>query len=689
MEQSIPSRFAEQVRKYTHNIALKTKRYEWTYQQLNERANHIAQAIVDLISEAGRIALLFEHDAPMIAGMLGALAAGKTYVPLDPLYPRERLLYILEDSQAQAIVTNNQNLAYARQLSKGTLQVINLDSASPISGRPKANNIEGLGGVERRVAREADQLAYILYTSGSTGQPKGVMQTHRNVLHFMRTYTNNLHISAQDKLTLLSSYSFDAAIMDIFGALLNGATLYPFDLKQNSLQELVEYLIEEEITIYHSTPTVYRHVINTLTGDEPFRNLRLIVMGGEAVYKPDVESYKKHFSDECLFVNGLGPTESTVTLQYFINKETELTRHAVPVGYPVDKTEILLLDKAGQESNTQGAGSIYGEIAIRSEHVALGYWRKEEKSAAVFLDDWPSPLTPRLRSPLGVPILGEGNPERRRKRLYRMGDLGRYLPDGSLEFVGRKDTQVKIRGYRIELGEVESALSQHPAVSENAVILWADAAADNKQLVAYVVCSEAVSSVELRDFMRQKLPSYMVPQTFIQLEALPQTSTRKIDRRALSLRHASRQCEAAPDLSGGQKESVAPRTPTEALLAGIWRQVLPIPSAHSEAAVDEEAGSQRLIGIHDNFFELGGHSLLAVQVISRIQAAFSVKLTLRDLFESPTIAELAKILDAQTQSQRQADPIMPIPRHPDVSVQPLSFAQRRLWDWQQVAGESA
>ena len=406
ISQSIPTRFSAQVSTHAHKTAVKTKHYEWTYRQLNERANQIAQALLEQDSGAGRIALLFEHDAPMIAAMLGVLKAGKTYVPLDPFHPRERLLYILEDSQAQAIVTNNQNVAYARELIQETLWLINLDQVNVNLCR------------EIKPAISPDTLAYILYTSGSTGQPKGVMQTHRNVLHFMRTYTNNLHISATDKLTLLSSYSVDGAIMNTFGALLNGATLYPFDLKQNTLEELAACLIEEKITIYHSTPTVYRHLINTLSGDEQFPSLRLLVMGGEAVYKPDVESYKQHFSDECLFVNGLGPTESTVTLQYFINKQTELTGHAVPVGYPVDNTEILLLNEAGQESD------IYGEIAVRSEHVALGYWRKEAQTAQTFLP----------------------TSEESRKRIYRMGDLGRYLPDGSLEFVGRRDTQVKIRG---------------------------------------------------------------------------------------------------------------------------------------------------------------------------------------------------------------------------------------------------
>ncbi|MEZ4725528.1 MAG: amino acid adenylation domain-containing protein [Caldilineaceae bacterium] len=502
IEQSIPARFVAQVRRAPDQLAIKTKRYAWSYQELNQRADQLAQALLAGEREAGRIALLFEHDAPMIAAMLGVLKAGKTYVALDPFYPQARLLYMLADAEVQAIVTNNQNLAYAQELTGGTLRLINLDQPSALPPCP--------GWDEGAITLAPDTLAYILYTSGSTGQPKGVMQSHRNVLHFMRTYTNNLHIAPSDKLTLLSSYSFDAAIMDIWGALLNGATLYPFDLKQNSLAELATCLRAEGITIYHSTPTVYRQLMKTLTGAEDFPQLRLIVMGGEAVYKPDVELYKKHFADACLFVNGLGPTESTVTLQYFINKQTDVPRHAVPVGYPVEQTAIVLLDEAGQETD------LYGEIAIRSEHVALGYWRKEAQSAAAFRP------------------AAAGS----RQRLYRMGDWGRYLPDGSLEFDGRRDSQVKIRGYRNELGEIESALSQHPAVKESAVILLDDTPADHKQLVAYVVLSEAVAAVALRAFMGEKLPSYMVPQAYIQLAAL-----RKPRRgRSIAVRCRHRRC---------------------------------------------------------------------------------------------------------------------------------------------------
>ena len=246
------------------------------------------------------------------------------------------------------------------------------------------------------------------------------MQSHRNVLHYIRVYTNNLHLSANDRLTLLSSYCFDAAVMDIYGALLNGATLCPIDVKEEGLGGLAQRLVADEISVYHSTPTVYRYFINSLEPGTALSQVRLVVLGGEEVKRTDVESYQRNFSDQCLFVNGLGPTEATVTLQNFIDKQTRLASESVPVGYPVEATEVLLLNEAGRTSE------VVGEIAIRSEHVALGYWRSQSATAAAFSSD-----------------AGE------RLRTYRTGDLGRRLAAGSITFDARNDFQINIRRFRV------------------------------------------------------------------------------------------------------------------------------------------------------------------------------------------------------------------------------------------------
>jgi amino acid adenylation domain-containing protein len=583
IEQSIPARFEQQVKKYPQNIAVRTKNHTWTYETLDRIADQLAQTILASgRSQAERIGLIFEHDAPMIAGMLGSLKARKIYVPLDPSYPKERLNYILEDSQANVILVDNITQPLAQELSKDTYQIINIDD---LSSTAPVDNIN--------LSISPDTIAYILYTSGSTGQPKGVMQSHRNVLHHIRVYTNNLHISPDDNLTLLSSYSFDAAVMDIFGALLNGATLYPVNLKEEGFAILARWLVEQEITIYHSTPTVYRYFVASLAEGVTLPNIRLVVLGGEEVFKKDIELYKRHFSPECIFINGLGPTESTLCLQYFINHETNIFRNTVPVGYPVENTEVVLLNEFGEEPE------VYGEIAIRSPHVALGYWQKPEITQVAFLP----------------------NPEGDNERIYRTGDLGRLLPDGSIEFVGRKDSQVKIRGFRIEPGEIQTALEQHSAVLETVILVQEDESG-NKRLVAYIVPNQEKVSTpgELRSFLINRLPEYMVPSVFVMLKTMPLTPTGKVDRRALPVPNQT--------YLNSEEMFLAPRDELELQLTKIWERLLKV----------------QPIGIRNNFFDLGGHSLLTVTLFAEIEKIFEQALPLTTLFQAPTIEQLAIIL---------------------------------------------
>jgi amino acid adenylation domain-containing protein len=613
IEQSIAERFTKQATMYPQRIAVKSRNHEWTYQDLDRVVSNVSQSILRRRGpEEERIALLFEHDAPMIAGMLGALQAGRTYVPLDPHHPTERLRQIIEHSEAAAILTNSKNLALARELAADGVQLINIDS------------VESTATQIALPAIKSDRLAYILYTSGSTGQPKGVMQNHRNVLHYIRAYTNNLHLNADDRLTLLSSYCFDASVMDIYGALLNGATLCPIDIKEEGLAGLSQRLIDEEITVYHSTPTVYRYFVNTLDGGEAFRRVRLIVLGGEEVNRTDVELYKKHFSDDCLLVNGLGPTEATVSLQNFIDKQTDVSGESVPVGFPVEATEVVLLNEAGQPSE------VFGEIAIKSAHVALGYWRNTEATAAAFIDSQTA-----SKSGTGVPPVNHAQDARAAGsvRIYRTGDMGRRLPDGSIKFEGRKDFQIKIRGFRIELGEIESALAQYPDVRESVVVANENPAGE-KRLVAYVVPREQASiNGELREFLKQKLPEYMIPSSFVMLDSLPLTASGKSNRRALL---------APDDLSNTPDRQVttssAPQTQAEKLLATIWTDLLEV----------------REIGINDNFFEAGGHSLLAVRLFAQIEKRFGKCLPLATLFQAPTIAQLATILEKDREKDLKA-----------------------------------
>jgi len=394
--------------------------------------------------------------------------------------------------------------------------------------------------------------------------------------------------------------------------LLNGATLYPIDIREDGFNRLRETLRDDQITIYHSTPTVYRYFLSEWYGRNPTvregaknRNcalpdgrasdLRLVVLGGEEVTRHDVELFKQNFSDDCLLVNGLGPTESTVSLQYFINKHTAISGQRVPIGYPVDDTEVFLLNRAGKRTE------IYGEIAIKSRHVAQGYWRDPDATAAAFLNNGSS------------------------ARIYRTGDLGRRTPDGSIVFAGRKDLQVKIRGVRVEPGEIESALVKLPGVRECAVIATANGSRD-RRLVAYVVprAGESTDSSDLRRCLQEQLPDYMVPSAFIVLDELPLTLSGKLNRRVLP---------AAPEISDRKAEltGTAPRTPTEKLLAEIWSELLGV--VH--------------IGVHENFFDLGGHSLLAVRLFAQIEKRFGHQWPLAMLFQAPTIAQFAGMIEKE------------------------------------------
>ena len=623
LEQSIPDRFAMQARQYPNRTAVKTPNYEWTYSDLDARSDAVAQTALGLLGPASaRVALLLERDAPMVAGILGALKAGKTYVPLDPYYPAERNAYMLEDSEAAAILTNNKNLSFAQALAKDHARIINLDNPG---------SAEVVGHSTLPVV-PPDCCAYILYTSGTTGRPKGVIQNHRNVLHFIRNYTNNLAIGPEDKLSLLSSYCFDAAIMDIFGALLNGAELLPFDLRQDGLARFTDWMIEQGITIYHSTPTVYRYLLRSLSGREQFPSLRLVVLGGEAVYKRDVEEYQRRFGPQCVFVNGLGPTESTLGLQFVINKNTRLNRNAVPVGYAVEDTQIVLLDDAG------APGAIRGEIGIRSKHLALGYWKQEELTRRAFLPD-----------PHGDGL-----------RTYKTGDIGRLLPEGALEFIGRNDTQIKIRGYRVEIGEIEALLAEHDSVKD-AVVTAREEQPGEQRLAAYIVNKDGceVSVQELQLYLKDRLPDYMVPAVLIRVNEIPLTPSGKVDRARLPVPEVTRRDD--------DEEVVATCTVVQQMLEAIWTELLQIESA----------------GLYDNFFALGGHSLLAAQVVARIRDVFSIDLPLRAIFENATLIGLSRVIESKI-SQTDTSTVPTIRKAPRDEPLPLSFSQRRLWFLEQL-----
>jgi amino acid adenylation domain-containing protein len=538
------------------------------------------------------VVLLFEQGIPVVVAVLAVLKAGKTYVPLDPTHPPARLGELLADAGANLILTDRGHRALAERLgAAGALHVVDTDT---LDGDLPGDNL-GL-------AVSPDAIAYMLYTSGSTGRPKGVIQRHRNLLHFVRTYTTTHGIGPADRIGWLHSMTFSASNMNVYPALLNGASVYPHDVKNRGVDQLAELLVRERITVCQCVPSVFRHFVAGLTPDDRFPDIRLWELGGEPVFPRDVESFRRHFPGARLG-NRLALTEASVAAQYLMDRDTPIPGTTIPVGRPADGVEISLLDEHGREV---GDGEV-GEIVLRSRYLSPGYWNRPELTERVFRAD----------------------PARPERRMYHTGDLGRLRPDGLLEYFARKDFRVKIRGYTVEVAEIEAALLELPGVEQVVVASREDRRGDQR-LVAYLVASAVPqpTPAELRARLSGRLPDYMVPAAFVLLERLPVTSTGKVDRRALPV--------PEDDGSPPAEDYVAPRTPVEATVAGIWAEVF---------------GVER-VGIQDDFLALGGHSLLAGQIVARIRRAFRLELSPGVLFEAGTVAVLCQRLGAA-----ESDPV--------------------------------
>ena len=525
--------------------------------------------------------MLCNQGAAAIAATLGILKAGKTYVPLDPAAPESRNEFILRDAQASLIVTDDENFSLARSMAPNDVTVINIDTL-----------VLNLSSENPGLHIPPDHLSYLMYTSGSTGEPKGVVQNHRNVLSKVRGWVNVVHISPGDRLSLLRALNVSGSIRDLFGGLLCGAAVLPFDMKREGFVHLASWLIDEKISIYNSVVTLFRSFGATFKGSENFSSIRLIKLSGEPVYKRDVDIFKKYFPSNCLLINMLASAEVGSTCVYFVGRETPITENLVPIGYPMEGCEVLLLDAEG---NVLGFDQV-GEIAVRSRYLSPGYWHRPDLTEAAFFAD----------------------PEGGDARVYRTGDLGCMLSDGCLVHRGRKNSHVKIRGYSVELGEIEAALIELDGV-EAAVATTKENSHGGQVLVAYVVPSrqaELAVSV-LRKALAARLPDYMVPSAFVFLDSLPLAGPGKVNLRALPSVGRGR-----PDV---ETPFAFPRTPVEKCLVEIWAQLLD---------VDQ-------VGIYDRFLDLGGDSLLASRFISQVRDVFHIEVPLRSLFDTPTVADVA------------------------------------------------
>jgi amino acid adenylation domain-containing protein len=587
VELSIPARLEKIAARYGHRSALKRGDRTLTYQELNQAANRLAHTIV---GQRGKfqepIALLMEHDIPLFVAIIGVLKAGKICLVLDPSFPKERNAFLLQDSQASLLIADGANLSLAGEFAHERCGLVNVDELD-----------SAVSSDNPRLAVAPKDFAFLIYTSGSTGQPKGCIQTHANLLHESLIYCNGLQICADDRIALLYSCSVSQGVKITLAALLNGAALYPFNIRQQGVAQVADWLIRQEVTIFFSVPILFRQFAASLTGKEFFPHLRIIQLGSDLVTPRDIEEYQRHFSANTILVIRFGATETGTLRRMYFDTESSLKEIHNAVGYATEGAEIGLIDDDGAALPCDAVG----EIVVKSRYLSPGYWRRPDLGREKFIAD---------------PNGGD-------RLIFHTGDLGRLRSDGLLYHLGRKDCQLSVRGYRVEAGEIEAVLLAQKNVKEALVATSrAGAAAAHDRLVAYIVAFEkplpAISA--LRRAAREKLPAHMVPSDFVFLESLPLTANGKIDRLALPAPDGSR-----PEL---EVAYAVPRSDVEKLLAEIWAEVL---------AIDP-------VGIHDNFFDLGGHSLAASRVISRVIQSCKLVLPLKALFDAPTVARMAEVV---------------------------------------------
>ena len=631
-DQCIHQLFAVQVEQTPDAVAVVFGSQQMTYQELNVRANQLAHHLQTLgVKPEVLVGICVQRSCEMVVGLLGVLKAGGAYVPLDPQLPPERLQYMVLDSQISVLLTQAQLVA---QLPQNNAHVVCLDADwEGISANSQENPVS---------EATPENLAYVIYTSGSTGTPKGVAIAHRSLVnaYFAWEQAYELHTRTSSHLQM-ANFSFDVFSGDLVRSLCSGGKLVL--CPQESLlvpEQLYKLMCEQGVDCAEFVPAVLRNLREYLQKTQQHLHfLRLLVVGSDSWYVKEYQEFQNLCGSETRLINSYGVTEATIDSCYYENPGVNLSvNELVPIGHPLANTQIYILDRYLQPVPI----GVVGELYIGGVGLARGYVNQPDLTEEKFI---PHPFSDEPKS-----------------RLYKTGDLARYLNDGNIELLGRSDHQVKIRGFRIELDEIAGAIAQHEQVQAVVVIVREDQPG-NKRLVAYIVPKQQQPNItELRRFLKQKLPDYMVPAVFVSLEALPLTPNGKINRRALT----------APMELNSEHGFVPPRTPTEEVIASIMATVL----------------GREIIGIHDNFFELGGHSLLATQVISRLRETFAVELPLRCLFESSTVAELNELIwiRRQTASGVTTSTINQAPRD---TPPPLSLSQARLWFLHQLESQSA
>ncbi|MCL4176655.1 MAG: amino acid adenylation domain-containing protein [Verrucomicrobia bacterium] len=589
-DQTVAQLFEEQAARTPGDVAVEFEGARLTYRELNQRANQLAHHLQKRgVGPDVLVAVCLERSLDMIISLLGILKAGGAYLPLDAASPKERLGLMLDEARAPIVLTQ--------------------DTLRPLL--PETDHVLYLDVNEKEVGREpmtqpaskatAGSLAYISFTSGSSGKPKGVCVPHRAVIRLVKN-TNYASFAATDVAFQLAPLAFDASTFEIWGALLNGARLVMFPPHAPSLAELGEFIQQRGITTLWLTSGLFHHMIEEQANS--LRGVRQLLAGGDVLSVPHVKRALE-LLPECRLINGYGPTENTTFTCCHPITNASVDQRSIPIGRPIANTQVYLLDQHLQPVPV----GVPGELYTGGDGLARGYLNQPELTAENFVAD---------------PFANDSS-----ARLYKTGDLARWLPDGNIEFLGRLDAQVKIRGNRVELSEIETVLTRHPAVRECVVVARKDRFGD-KQLTAYSVGTNSAPPAvdELRGHLRRALPDYMIPSRFVRLQSLPLTANGKVDRKAL------------PDPGEPESESRRPAVPVsdevERQLAAIWQEIL----GHSR------------VGASDDFFELGGHSLLALRLIARVETMFGKRIPVASVFDSRTVAQMAKLLRQESQPPR-------------------------------------
>ncbi len=631
-DKCIQKLFEEQVERTPNSIAVRFDEQQLTYRELNERSNQLAHHLQDLgVGLEKLVGICVERSVDMVVGLLGILKAGGAYVPLDPAYPRERLAFMLQDAQVSVVLTQERLVEDGGwRMEDGGPRSPNRDPLSSIL-YPRPNIVyldRDLPMISQQSSEnpttqiDSHNLAYVIYTSGSTGQPKGVQVSHRSAINCLWSIRHHIGLAEKEILLAVTTISFDIAALELYLPLITGAQLVLASREiATDGTELLRRLTEYSATAMQATPSTWQLLLDAgWEGSKEFK----VLCGGEALPRELAEQLLTRGT----LWNLYGPTETTI---WSAIAKVEAGEGPVLIGRPIANTQIFILDSHLQPVPV----GVHGELYIGGDGLAQGYLNRPELTAEKF-----------ILSPFG---------DQPGARLYCTGDRARYRADGNIEFLGRVDNQVKIRGCRIELGEIETMLNQHPAVQESVIAARVRDSLGEKELVGYLVPRE--SSVrpvaELRSFLGEKLPDYMIPSLFVFLNALPLTLNGKIDRNALPPPDDSR-----PTFDQG---FVEPRTEIEELIGQIWREILKLDK----------------IGVYDNFFELGGHSLLATRMVARLRKNFSIDLPLRRIFEMPTVAGLARTVETalRTDQEIERTAILPVSREkpvlPSIAQEPV------------------